>query len=161
MTTIDPNAGDRLSIAVNETATIVDYCADETEEVITIVLDGDIAKTSGGYRHEIRIEDLDRMGIDWQAPTAKQLVALCRDEKIGIFAPAANNPVVAVSGWIVQRQEDHPRNPGWWRFGRPYWVATDAELPTSGFPESVRWNWGTRAALAEAQAEWDRSNPGG
>jgi hypothetical protein len=63
-----------------------------------------------------------------------------------------------VNGWIVQRQEDHPRIPGW-RFSRPYWVATEAELPASGFPQSVRWTWGSRADLAAAQAEWDAANP--
>jgi hypothetical protein len=64
-----------------------------------------------------------------------------------------------VCGWIVQHQEDHPHNPGWWRFARPCWVATDDELPM--FSESVRCTWGTREELAEAQSEWDRSNPKG
>ena len=64
-------------------------------------------------------------------------------------------------GWIVQRQEDHPHNPGCWRFSRPSWVATDAELPTSGFPESIRWSRGSRQDLTAAQAEWDQANPRG
>ena len=64
-------------------------------------------------------------------------------------------------GWIVQRQEDHPHNPGWWRFSRPFWASTEAELPASGFPESVRWYVGSRQDLAAAQTEWDRSNPRG
>jgi hypothetical protein len=63
------------------------------------------------------------------------------------------------NGWIVQRQEDHPRNSGCWRFSRPYWVATDADLPATGFPESVRWTWGSPSDLEAAQAEWDRFNP--
>ncbi len=29
------------------------------------------------------------------------------------------------------------------------------------FSESVRWTWGTREELAEAQSQWDRSNPKG
>ncbi len=82
--TIDPNAGEPLSIEVDGTATIVDYYADETAATVTIVLDGDIAPALGGYRHEISILDLDRMGIDWQAPTPEQLVMLCLDAQIGI-----------------------------------------------------------------------------
>ena len=65
------------------------------------------------------------------------------------------------NGWIVQRQEDHPHNPGWWRFSRPFWVATAAQLPTTGFPESVRWYMGSQQDLAAAQAEWDAANPRG
>lgn len=63
------------------------------------------------------------------------------------------------TGYIVQRQEDHPHNPGWWRFSRPYWIATEAALPKTGFPDSVRWTWGNRDELAAAQAEWDRNHP--
>lgn len=61
-------------------------------------------------------------------------------------------------GWIVQRVEDHPTRPGWWRFGRPYWVANESDLPATGFPESVRWALGSRDELQASQAAWDKAN---
>lgn len=64
------------------------------------------------------------------------------------------------NGWIVQRKEDHPHNPGWWRFGRPYWVARDHDLP-DGFPDAARWSWGPQTELVTAQSAWDIANPGG
>ncbi len=84
--TIDPDAGDRLSIVVDANATIVDYYAHEIEETIVIVLEGEISRTHGGYLHEIDIKDLDQMNINWQAPTPEQLVTLCLDERVGIYA---------------------------------------------------------------------------
>ncbi|MFZ9960228.1 MAG: hypothetical protein ACO3GP_07540 [Candidatus Limnocylindrus sp.] len=56
-------------------------------------------------------------------------------------------------GWIVQRREDDPNNPGWWRYGRPTWESTDM----SWCPGS-RWSWGTPSDLTTAQTTWDASH---
>ena len=59
---------------------------------------------------------------------------------------------------IIQRQEDHPGNPGWWRYSRPRLIQV-AEPPE--ISESVRWSYGTAAEAAEAQRQWDEQNPRG
>jgi hypothetical protein len=61
-------------------------------------------------------------------------------------------------GYIVQVQEDHPHNAGWWRYSRPVWVANDAEIPERG---RARWMEGCRRELMAEQAHWDAANPRG
>jgi hypothetical protein len=72
----------------------------------------------------------------------------------------ASTTETIATGWIVQHQEDDPKNPGWWSFSRPYWVEGPNPPSENGFcfPESIRWTWGTVARLKEEQARWDRSN---
>lgn len=65
------------------------------------------------------------------------------------------------TGWIWQRHEDNPQTPGWWRYSRPQWVASDAELPISASPDIIRVWRGTAQDLTAAQAEWDAANPRG
>lgn len=59
---------------------------------------------------------------------------------------------------IIQYQEDHPHNPGWWRFGRPVHIAV-AEPPE--IRESHRWWYGTAEEAATEQSRWDAQNPRG
>lgn len=58
-----------------------------------------------------------------------------------------------IIGAIVQRQEENPRDRGWWRWSRPEWVPEHLVPPAH---DEVRWAWGTRVdALVRAEA-WDR-----
>jgi hypothetical protein len=59
---------------------------------------------------------------------------------------------------VIQYQEDHPHNPGWWRFGRPRHEVRD-QAPE--IREHHRWRYGSEADAAADAAEWDRSNPRG
>lgn len=59
---------------------------------------------------------------------------------------------------IIQHQEDHPHNPGWWRFGRPVHRIV-SELPE--ISNDVRWTYGSAEQAADEQARWDAANPNG
>jgi hypothetical protein len=59
---------------------------------------------------------------------------------------------------VIQHQEDHPRNPGWWRFSRPRCEVCDQAPPIS---ERQRWYYGSPADAARDAAEWDRCHPRG
>ena len=59
---------------------------------------------------------------------------------------------------VIQCQEDHPHNPGWWRYSRPVHRMV-AKLPE--FSESSRWSFGSAEDAARAQAAWDDANPRG
>ena len=53
---------------------------------------------------------------------------------------------------VVQRLEEWPWKPGWWRFSRPRHEIR--ELPPE-IREDTRWWYGDAAAAARAAAEWD------
>jgi len=58
----------------------------------------------------------------------------------------------------IQYQEDHPGNPGWWRFSRPVLRHVHQnQLPS--IREETRW-WYVRgsAEVREAQREWDKQH---
>lgn len=59
---------------------------------------------------------------------------------------------------IIQRQEDHPHNPGWWRFSRP---RHEVRYEAPEIRDDQRWRYGSAAEAAEEAAEWDRQNPNG
>jgi hypothetical protein len=59
---------------------------------------------------------------------------------------------------VIQHQEDHPYNPGWWRYSRPrhQLVAEPPEIS-----ESQRWYYGSATDAALDAVRWDRANPRG
>ena len=62
---------------------------------------------------------------------------------------------VAKQAIVVQYTEDHPGNPGWWRYSRPVLRhVTVEEVPTSS---AIRWWYVQRPHLEcrQAQQEWD------
>jgi hypothetical protein len=59
---------------------------------------------------------------------------------------------------IIQRQEDHPFNSGWWRFSRPVHRMM-VEPPQ--ISENTRWRYGSAAEAAEDQSKWDAQHPRG
>jgi hypothetical protein len=59
---------------------------------------------------------------------------------------------------IIQRQEDWPSNPGWWRYSRPEHQVVAVVPPIS---ESRRWRYGSVEAAVQDQIEWDREHPRG
>ena len=59
---------------------------------------------------------------------------------------------------IIQRQEDWPGNPGWWRYSRP--VHRQMPQPPE-IREETRWWYGDAAEAARAAAEWDAAHPRG
>jgi hypothetical protein len=60
---------------------------------------------------------------------------------------------------VIQRQEDHPHNPGWWRYSRPR-CEVHTETPPL-FSNSIRWYCGSEADAERDAAEWDRQHPNG
>lgn len=71
--------------------------------------------------------------------------------------PAVKHPRVEIAtsdtsiiGAILQRKEEHPNDPGWWRFGRPVWVPEHLVPEAS---DEVRWTWGNRNA--ESSRRWE------
>jgi hypothetical protein len=59
---------------------------------------------------------------------------------------------------VIQHREDHPGNPGWWRFSRPRHQVR-AEAPR--IREETRWWYGSEEDAAAATAEWDAKYPQG
>lgn len=59
---------------------------------------------------------------------------------------------------VIQRQEDWPGNPGWWRFSRPRHEVRDQAPKIS---EHHRWWYGDAQQAANAAAEWDADHPRG
>ena len=86
---------------------------------------------------------------------------LYQDHIARLIADDMTATLDTTTGWIYQRQEDHPQNPGWWRYSRPEWVVSQEELPTSASPDTVRAWRGTHDDLTTAQAEWDAAHPRG
>lgn len=69
----------------------------------------------------------------------------------------ASSTATAEISYIIQRQEDHPGNPGWWRFSRPmFCVGTPPP-----FSDHIRVWYGSEDDANRAQAEWDQSHPNG
>lgn len=54
---------------------------------------------------------------------------------------------------VIQYQEDHPGNPGWWRFSRPVHRVVEAAPPIS---DSIRWFYGSAEDARYEQERWDR-----
>ncbi len=70
-------------------------------------------------------------------------------------------PPMARSACLIQCQEDHPHNPGWWRFGRPVLRhLKPEEVPNLSEHNRVLFARGM-ADAREAQRAWDRANPRG
>ena len=62
---------------------------------------------------------------------------------------------MSICGIIIQYQEDHPGNPGWWRWSRPrHRYVAESNLPPIG--EGTRWTYGSEGDALEAQRVWDR-----
>jgi len=62
---------------------------------------------------------------------------------------------VAKQAIIVQWQEDHPGNPGWWRYSRPV-LRHVTQVPN--ITDTIRWQFcGSRPHFEcrQAQQEWD------
>jgi hypothetical protein len=66
-------------VVVDDESIITDFYAEEIEGTFTVIINGDVL-------WPFNIDDLDQRGINWQAPTPEQLVALCLDGEIGIYA---------------------------------------------------------------------------
>lgn len=58
---------------------------------------------------------------------------------------------------IFQRQEDHPGNPGWWRWSRPEFRIAEPNSNSS----HQRWRYGSENEAVQEQASWDASHPNG
>ena len=73
------DASTMTPVVVDKESIITDFYAEETEETFTVIINGDVL-------WPFNIDDLDQRGINWQAPTPEQMVALCLDDEIGIYA---------------------------------------------------------------------------
>lgn len=59
---------------------------------------------------------------------------------------------------VIQEKEDNPHNPGWWRWGRP-WFAVKQGTPA--ITKDLRWTYGHAGDADLAAKEWDEKYPNG